>query len=76
MQRAESQHEVNGVDANDGPVAVADDIGKVRIFDVASGVLLNEFQSVATPIDMAWNPATGALTVLSYNTELQLWSVG
>ena len=56
-------------------VAVADDSGKVRIFDMASGALVNEFQSVATPIDMAWNPVTGTLAVLSYDTALQLWLV-
>ena len=56
-------------------VAVADDSGEVRIFEVESGALLTEFQSVAQPIDLAWNPVDGSLAILSYTTALQLWSV-
>ncbi|MCE9623228.1 MAG: hypothetical protein K8R99_12865 [Actinomycetia bacterium] len=63
------------VDADGSRIAVADATGMVRIFDVASGAALAEFQSVADPVDLAWNEPDGTLAILSYNTALQLWSV-
>lgn len=66
---------VGAISADGSMIAVADASGKVRISDVASGALLAEFQSVADPVDLAWNSIDGTLAILSYNTALQLWSI-
>ena len=57
-------------------IVVADESGKVQVFDLKSGSLLTEFQSVNVPVDLAWNPKNATLAILGYETELQLWSVG
>jgi WD40 repeat protein len=54
-------------------VAAADEGGIVRIYEVASGLLLHVFQSVDTPVDLAWDPTGRILAVLGYKTGLQLW---
>ena len=56
-------------------VAVADNSGNVQILDVTTEEMLTEFQSVAEPADMAWNPIDGTLAVLSYQSNLQIWSI-
>jgi WD40 repeat protein len=56
-------------------IAVADEGGKVQIFDIKSGSLLTEFHSVNAPVDLAWNPKNATLAILGYETELQLWSI-
>lgn len=63
------------VAADGSMVAAADAAGVVRVFDVASGAEAARFQSVADPVDLAWNEIDGTLAILSYNTALQLWSV-
>jgi len=55
--------------------AVADEQGKVQIFDVISSDLLMEFQSVSQPVGLAWNPNGTSLAILGYKTALQLWKV-
>lgn len=56
-------------------IAVADEGGNVQLFEVSSGNLLSEFQSVNQPVDLAWNPNGMTLAILGYKTTLQLWSV-
>ena len=56
-------------------IAAADEKGKVQIFEMESGNLLTEFQSVDAPADLAWNPKNLTLAILGYETALQLWSV-
>lgn len=56
-------------------IVVADEGGKVRIFDVETGALMIEFQSVETPVDLAWNPKHMTLAILGYKTVLQIWNV-
>jgi WD40 repeat protein len=56
-------------------IAVADEGGKVQIFEIGSGDLLMEFQSVDTPVDLAWNSMNMTLAILGYNATLQLWEV-
>ena len=56
-------------------IAVADESGKVQILEMRSGTLLTEFQSVAAPADLAWNPKNATLAILGYETALQLWAV-
>jgi WD40 repeat protein len=56
-------------------VAVADESGKVQILEIESNNLLAEFQSVAAPVDLAWNPKNATLAILGYETALQLWEV-
>jgi hypothetical protein len=54
---------------------VADEGGIVRIYEQASGLLLHEFQSVDTPVDLAWDPTGRIFAVLGYKTGLQLWEL-
>ena len=56
-------------------IAVADESGKVQVLEMKSGSLLTEFQSVSTPVDLAWNPKNATVAILGYKTELQLWAV-
>jgi hypothetical protein len=56
-------------------VGVAAESGKLQIFDIKSGTLLTEFQSVNAPVDLAWNPKNATLAILGYETGLQLWSI-
>lgn len=56
-------------------IAVADESGKVQIFEIGSGALVAEFQSVDAPADLAWNPKNATLAILGYETALQLWAV-
>ena len=63
------------VSADGSMIAAAEATGIVRVFDIASGAALAEFQSVADPVDLAWNEIDGTLAILSYHTALQVWSV-
>lgn len=56
-------------------IAVADEGGHVQILAVDSGDTLAAFQSVKSPVDLAWNPKNSTLAVLGYDTSLQLWSL-
>lgn len=56
-------------------IAVADEAGSVQILAVASGATLAAFQSVKSPVDLAWNPKNSTLAVLGYDTSLQLWAL-
>ncbi|MEP7136367.1 MAG: WD40 repeat domain-containing protein [Chloroflexota bacterium] len=56
-------------------IAVADEAGMVRIFEVGSDDLLIEFQAVDNPADLAWHPNDSTLAILGYKATLQLWSL-
>jgi len=64
------------VSADESRIAVADADGRVRVLDMDSGAVLTEFQAVADPVDLAWDPLDDNLAVLSNNATLQVWSLG
>ena len=54
---------------------MADEGGIVRIYEQASGLLLHEFQSVDTPVDLTWDLTGRIFAVLGYKARLQVWDV-
>ena len=56
-------------------IAVAAENGEVQVIAVEPGNVLADFQSVNTPVDLAWNPKNATLAILAYDTTLQLWSI-
>lgn len=56
-------------------LATVDEDGTARIIDLTSDETLLTFQSAAEPVAIKWSPDGETLAILSYRTNLQLWSI-
>jgi WD40 repeat protein len=56
-------------------LAAVDQDGTARIIDLATDETRLTFESVAEPVAVKWSPDGETLAILSYRTNLQLWSI-